>query len=247
MSAGVCSGSSFGPEHAHAQVAADIQRRIAAGEITVKLPAEKDLAQEYEVAYVTVRHARRSCASGASLSPCTGGGHSCAGPTRHLSRTSAWQTAGVTESAGMQPEGIPHASQAGEPSGALGHLNDETVVVRGGQMLRKDVIRAAEKYEARYPGTWGISVYSLPGASVDEIAQAAEMPHVDLRRSARGKILNARTRDGRGMKLFQTGTNLYHYTLVLPCSPSDDECWQLLDGVFDAPEQNPARWRDEQG
>ena len=47
----------FGREHAYAQVANDVARRIKAGEITRKLPAERALADEYGVAYVTVRHA----------------------------------------------------------------------------------------------------------------------------------------------------------------------------------------------
>jgi GntR family transcriptional regulator len=41
--------------HACDQVADDVQRRIGEGEI--KLPAERSLAEEYGVAYVTVRHA----------------------------------------------------------------------------------------------------------------------------------------------------------------------------------------------
>jgi len=39
------------------QVADDVARRIAAREITRKLPAERALAEEYGVAYTTVRHA----------------------------------------------------------------------------------------------------------------------------------------------------------------------------------------------
>jgi DNA-binding GntR family transcriptional regulator len=38
-------------------VASDVARRIKAREITRKLPAERALADEYGVAYVTVRHA----------------------------------------------------------------------------------------------------------------------------------------------------------------------------------------------
>lgn len=49
----------FGSLPAYVQVADDIERRISEGEITVKLPAEKDLAEEYEVAYTTVRHAMK--------------------------------------------------------------------------------------------------------------------------------------------------------------------------------------------
>ena len=47
----------FGDEYAYVQVANDVERRIATGEITQKLPSERDLADEYGVAYTTVRHA----------------------------------------------------------------------------------------------------------------------------------------------------------------------------------------------
>jgi DNA-binding GntR family transcriptional regulator len=47
----------FGPEYAYKQVADDIQRRITAGEISAKLPSERSLAEDYGVAYTTVRHA----------------------------------------------------------------------------------------------------------------------------------------------------------------------------------------------
>lgn len=47
----------FGDDYAYVQVADDVERRISAGEITGKLPSERDLADEYEVAYTTVRHA----------------------------------------------------------------------------------------------------------------------------------------------------------------------------------------------
>jgi len=47
----------FGAEYAYVQVADDIERRITAGEITAKLPSERSFAEEYGVAYTTVRHA----------------------------------------------------------------------------------------------------------------------------------------------------------------------------------------------
>ena len=47
----------YGAEYAYVQVADDIQRRIAEGEIELKLPSERSFAEEYEVAYTTVRHA----------------------------------------------------------------------------------------------------------------------------------------------------------------------------------------------
>ena len=47
----------YGAEYAYVQVADDIQRRITEGEIELKLPSERSFAEQYEVAYTTVRHA----------------------------------------------------------------------------------------------------------------------------------------------------------------------------------------------
>jgi GntR family transcriptional regulator len=47
----------FGSEYAYVQVADDVERRIAEGEISAKLPSERSFADEYGVAYTTVRHA----------------------------------------------------------------------------------------------------------------------------------------------------------------------------------------------
>lgn len=47
----------YGRDHSYLQVANDIARRIDIGEITLKLPSERALADEYQVAYTTVRHA----------------------------------------------------------------------------------------------------------------------------------------------------------------------------------------------
>ncbi len=47
----------YGRDHSYVQVADDVGRRISVGEITLKLPSERALAEEYQVAYTTVRHA----------------------------------------------------------------------------------------------------------------------------------------------------------------------------------------------
>jgi GntR family transcriptional regulator len=47
----------FGSEYAYVQVADDLQRRISQREISAKLPSERSIAEEYGVAYTTVRHA----------------------------------------------------------------------------------------------------------------------------------------------------------------------------------------------
>ncbi len=44
-------------KHAYLQVADDVERRVSDGEITVKLPGERELAEQYGVAYTTVRRA----------------------------------------------------------------------------------------------------------------------------------------------------------------------------------------------
>ena len=45
------------PVLAYVQLANDLARRIDTGELTGRLPAERDLASEYGVAYGTVRRA----------------------------------------------------------------------------------------------------------------------------------------------------------------------------------------------
>jgi GntR family transcriptional regulator len=49
----------LGADFAYVQVANSIAVRIKAGEITHRLPSERDLAEEYGVAYQTVRHAMK--------------------------------------------------------------------------------------------------------------------------------------------------------------------------------------------
>ena len=49
----------LGPDFAYIQVANDIATRIEVGEITHKLPAERQLAEEYGVAYQTVRRSMK--------------------------------------------------------------------------------------------------------------------------------------------------------------------------------------------
>jgi DNA-binding GntR family transcriptional regulator len=47
----------MGEQYAYMQVADDLERRISGGEIEVKLPSERDLAEDYGVAYTTIRRA----------------------------------------------------------------------------------------------------------------------------------------------------------------------------------------------
>ena len=56
---GVSPVDPLGPDFAYVQVADNLAVRIEAGEITHKLPSERDLAEDYGVAYQTVRHAMK--------------------------------------------------------------------------------------------------------------------------------------------------------------------------------------------
>ena len=47
------------PEYAYVQAANAIAARIESGQITHRLPAERDLARELGVAYQTLRHAMK--------------------------------------------------------------------------------------------------------------------------------------------------------------------------------------------
>jgi DNA-binding GntR family transcriptional regulator len=47
------------PEYTYMQVADAIAARIEAGEITYRLPAERDLARDLGVAYQTLRHSMK--------------------------------------------------------------------------------------------------------------------------------------------------------------------------------------------
>ncbi|HXS62064.1 MAG TPA: winged helix-turn-helix domain-containing protein [Streptosporangiaceae bacterium] len=49
----------MGPDFTYVQVANHLASRIEVGEFEHKLPAERELAEEYEVAYQTLRHAMK--------------------------------------------------------------------------------------------------------------------------------------------------------------------------------------------
>ncbi len=49
----------YSEKPAYMQVVDDLTRRIELGDFKLKLPAERALAEEYECAYTTVRHAMK--------------------------------------------------------------------------------------------------------------------------------------------------------------------------------------------
>jgi hypothetical protein len=85
--------------------------------------------------------------------------------------------------------------------------NGEVVLVRGGD-LDPDVLRAdAARYHSIY-GTYGISVFAVRDATLDELAQQAP-----LIRFSRLTLLRVRDVLAAGMRLEPTGRNPRYYTV----------------------------------
>ena len=89
------------------------------------------------------------------------------------------------------------------------HLDDEdTVVIRGGD-LDPDVVRVdAERYHAIY-GEYGVSVVAARDATVDELAQQAPLVRFEILTLVRvGALLAA------AFRLEPTGRNPRHFTVA---------------------------------
>jgi hypothetical protein len=85
--------------------------------------------------------------------------------------------------------------------------NGEVVLVRGGD-LDPDVLRAdAVRYHSIY-GTYGISVFAVRDATLDELAQQAPLIRFGLL-----TVLRVRDVLAVGMRLEPTGRNLRYYTV----------------------------------
>ncbi len=85
----------------------------------------------------------------------------------------------------------------------------EELILRGGDLdpsiIRSDAQRMFDVY-----GTYGISVFGLRGATIDELAQEAPLvrfPHFT--------VMTVRTIQSLGLQLEPTGRNPRHYTLML--------------------------------
>lgn len=89
------------------------------------------------------------------------------------------------------------------------HLDDDdTVIIRGGD-LDPDVLRAdAERYHSIY-GEFGISVFAARDTTVDELAQAVPLVRFATLTLVRVGVLRA-----AGFRLDPTGRNPQHFTVV---------------------------------
>lgn len=130
---------------------------------------------------------------------------------------------------------------------ASGHLPDNSVVVRGGTMKRRDLLPSAVRYADQNDGVYGLTVWSWPGMSPGEIALRVKanhpagrnpVAHGQLRWSTVGEVRRPDT-DGRAFNLIRTTRQDGHYTLTFPSRPTESD-WNRLDGMFRMPEPNPA-------
>lgn len=136
-------------------------------------------------------------------------------------------------------ENSPEAGISAHPGG---HLIDDAVVIRGGEMKRMTLMLSARKYEAGHPGEYGLTFWSWPEMTAEQIALRVGgdvLMHAQLRKCTAGRIRSLRVSDGRPLDLVRTGGRDGHYTLVLPPPPTDDDL-DRLGQLFDAPQPNPA-------
>lgn len=87
--------------------------------------------------------------------------------------------------------------------------DDDELILRGGELepsvIRRDAQRMFDVY-----GTYGISVFALRGATIDELAQ--ESPLV---RFSHFTVMTVRTIRSLGLPLEPTGRNPRHFTVTL--------------------------------
>jgi hypothetical protein len=134
-------------------------------------------------------------------------------------------------------------------SQSAGHLPDDALVIRGGEMRRRTLMLSATGYEADHPGEYALSFWSWPGMTADEIALRVGrrvLPHPRFRKCAVGKIRGLEVSDGRPLDLARTGPRDGHYTLLLPAPPTDDDL-DALGRLFDPSQPNPAALEEVTG
>lgn len=87
--------------------------------------------------------------------------------------------------------------------------DDEEIVLRGGRLAAAIVRADAQRMHDVY-GTFGISVFALRGATIDELAQQAP-----LVRFAELTVVTVGALRSVGVRLEPTGRNHRHFTVVL--------------------------------
>lgn len=86
--------------------------------------------------------------------------------------------------------------------------DDDTIVIRGGDLDPATLRADAERYHAIY-GEYGVSVFAARDATVDELAQQAPLVRFEILTLVRvGALLEA------GFRLEPTGRNPRHFTVA---------------------------------
>jgi hypothetical protein len=113
-------------------------------------------------------------------------------------------------------------------------LPDDAHVVRGGVMSLDNLRTNVEAHFDEY-GEYAISVFSVPGMSVYELALLAKRPNRTMRVSACARIR------GLGYEIVRSEEEggPGHADIKLPEEPTD-EILQSIADAFGAPEPNPA-------
>jgi len=111
-------------------------------------------------------------------------------------------------------------------------LPDDAFVVRGGVMNVRDLeVGAYTHYDMT--GDYALSVFCVPGSTVEETAIVAERPNAQIRVSTVGRIR------GAGYEVTLSEPPPGHSDLHLPSPPSDADWDTLRAHVFDPPIPNP--------
>jgi hypothetical protein len=117
-----------------------------------------------------------------------------------------------------------------------GELPDEAVVVRGGFMGIKSLIRSAYRHfdDPRTPDEFAWSFWSGPGKTADEIARDATFENDHIRESTVGRMRAA------GFYPEQDSTRSDHVKVTLPGPPTSDDC-ERLRSCFGEARPRPTR------
>jgi hypothetical protein len=81
-------------------------------------------------------------------------------------------------------------------------------------------------------GTWGVSVFSIPGLTTQEIISGCPLPHGSYRASTAGAIR------GLGLEIERDPSDPCHCLIVFADEPCEED-WNKLRSVFSPPERNP--------
>jgi hypothetical protein len=115
---------------------------------------------------------------------------------------------------------VVHSSPHPDEAEAFNELPGDTVIVRGGHMgTRSLVVSACRCFDKSGYFAW--SFWSRPGASADEIAVDAGVPHPYIRESTIGRVRDA------GFDPQSDSADTDHVQVRLDNEPTEQDCARL--------------------